>query len=151
LAYLVDGLIVGIPIAVLFIVWTVLTIGAAFADGSSSSPTDGPWFGIGFGLLLLAAVLYDVLFLRFRGATPGKMLLGIRVRLLDRPGRLPWGTIVVRLLVQFGVPGLLAVVPVVGTFLRSVFQLLDGLWPLWDGRRQALHDKAARTVVVLTR
>ena len=25
---------------------------------------------------------------------------------------------------------------------------LDMLWPLWDPARQALHDKAARTVVV---
>lgn len=26
--------------------------------------------------------------------------------------------------------------------------ILDGLWPLWDSRRQALHDKVVRTIVV---
>jgi uncharacterized RDD family membrane protein YckC len=26
--------------------------------------------------------------------------------------------------------------------------LVDFLWPLWDTKRQSLHDKAARTVVV---
>jgi uncharacterized RDD family membrane protein YckC len=26
--------------------------------------------------------------------------------------------------------------------------LLDGLWPLWDDKRQALHDKVAKTQVV---
>jgi uncharacterized RDD family membrane protein YckC len=26
--------------------------------------------------------------------------------------------------------------------------LFDLAWPLWDNRRQSLHDKAARTVVV---
>jgi uncharacterized RDD family membrane protein YckC len=33
----------------------------------------------------------------------------------------------------------------------ALFVLLDGLWPLWDGRRQALHDKAAGTNVVRRR
>ena len=38
--------------------------------------------------------------------------------------------------------------------LRSVILVgasgffIDLLWPLWDKKRQALHDKAARTVVV---
>jgi len=43
-----------------------------------------------------------------------------------------------------------AVVPLVG-LLGWVYSLLDDLWPLWDGQRQALHDKAARTNVVRTR
>ena len=29
-----------------------------------------------------------------------------------------------------------------------VFFLVDNLWLVWDPRRQALHDKAARTLVV---
>jgi uncharacterized RDD family membrane protein YckC len=38
-----------------------------------------------------------------------------------------------------------SLVPVVGGF----FRLLDGLWPLWDKPyRQALHDKAMKTIVV---
>jgi hypothetical protein len=46
--------------------------------------------------------------------------------------------------------GLVSVVPLVG-LLGSAYSLLDDLWPLWDGRRQALHDKVARTNVVRTR
>ena len=34
-------------------------------------------------------------------------------------------------------------------FLGSLFTILDSLWPLWDERRQALHDKAGATNVVL--
>jgi uncharacterized RDD family membrane protein YckC len=30
----------------------------------------------------------------------------------------------------------------------GVLPLLDGLWPLWDARRQTWHDKAAGSVVV---
>ena len=29
--------------------------------------------------------------------------------------------------------------------------LLAALWPLWDDKRQALHDKLAKTQVVRTR
>jgi uncharacterized RDD family membrane protein YckC len=42
---------------------------------------------------------------------------------------------------------LLGLLPLVGA-LTSVYWLLDNLWPLWDGKRQALHDKVARTNVV---
>ena len=30
----------------------------------------------------------------------------------------------------------------------SVLTLIDYLWPLWDDKRQALHDKVAKTQVV---
>ena len=33
----------------------------------------------------------------------------------------------------------------------SWFPYLDNLYPLWDRRRQAIHDKAAKTNVVLDR
>ena len=36
-----------------------------------------------------------------------------------------------------------------GYAVALLLQLLNVLWPLWDGRRQALHDKAAGTVVVV--
>ncbi|HEX6246566.1 MAG TPA: RDD family protein [Nocardioidaceae bacterium] len=97
----------------------------------------------------LAWTLYTSLMLRFKGATLGKMALGIAVRLREQPGQLPWSTVLVRALVQFGV-SLAAVVPVL-YFALSWFPLLDSLWPLWDKKRQALHDKAAATNVVRVR
>jgi uncharacterized RDD family membrane protein YckC len=41
------------------------------------------------------------------------------------------------------VVGLFQIIPFFG-----LFTLLDGLWPLWDRARQALHDKIAGSVVV---
>jgi uncharacterized RDD family membrane protein YckC len=35
------------------------------------------------------------------------------------------------------------------TLLTGSYWLLDNLWPLWDRKRQALHDKAAGTNVVM--
>jgi uncharacterized RDD family membrane protein YckC len=98
---------------------------------------------------VLVWALYSSLMLRGKGATLGKMVAGIQVRLRDQPGQLPWSAIFARVFVQFGV-GLTAVVPLVNLAL-SWFPLLDSLWPLWDKKRQALHDKAARTNVVRVR
>ncbi|MGD9961121.1 RDD family protein [Nocardioides sp.] len=94
----------------------------------------------------LVSLLYHGGFLAWRAATPGKMMLGLQVRLRERPGPLPWGTILVRWTGQFGV-GVLGFLPVVG-LVAYLYPWLDGLWPLWDGKRQALHDKLARTNVV---
>ncbi len=52
------------------------------------------------------AVAYFVLFLRWKGATPGKLICGLRVRLRERPGRLPWSTIAIRVGVQSVLPWL---------------------------------------------
>ena len=72
------------------------------------------------------------------GQTLGKMALGIRVRDAATGG--PVGPSKAAL--RYIVPALLAFV----TF--GLVWLLDGLWPLWDRRRQALHDKLAGSVVV---
>jgi uncharacterized RDD family membrane protein YckC len=108
----------------------------------------GPLVGITVIAVLVGAV-YHVGFLRWRGATPGKMVLGLQVRLRDQPGPLPWGVVLRRWLAQFG-PNLLGLIPLVGTF-SGLYGLLDGLWPLWDDKRQALHDKWAGTNVVRRR
>ncbi|CAA9364871.1 MAG: hypothetical protein AVDCRST_MAG47-489 [uncultured Nocardioidaceae bacterium] len=93
--------------------------------------------------------LYTALMLRFKGATVGKMALGLGVRLRDRPGRLPWSSIAARVLTQHGYM-LTGVFPWVYLALFW-YPWLDCLWAAGDGKRQALHDKAARTNVVRTR
>jgi uncharacterized RDD family membrane protein YckC len=100
---------------------------------------------VGLGL----SFVYHVGFLMWRQATPGKLMTGLRVRLRETPGPMSLGTVVVRWLGQFGV-GVLGLVPVVGT-LTSLYNLLDALWPLWDGNKQAIHDKLAKTNVVRVR
>jgi uncharacterized RDD family membrane protein YckC len=105
----------------------------------------GPMAGIG-AVTLAVKLLYGAGFLKAFAATPGKMVVGLEVRLSERPGPLSWGTVLVRWLVQ-NLGSLIGLVPVVGV-IGSVFWFLNYLWPTWDGRRQALHDKAARTNVV---
>jgi uncharacterized RDD family membrane protein YckC len=86
---------------------------------------------------LLIAAGYEVFFLNRSGATPGKKLVGISVRLRDRAGPMPMKTILGRSLCYFGFQ------------LISFVSLLDVLWPLWDNKKQAIHDKIAATNVVV--
>jgi uncharacterized RDD family membrane protein YckC len=94
----------------------------------------------------VASMIYGGVMLRLKGATLGKLALGISVRLRERPGQLPWSAILTRQLVQHGVM-LTAVLPLL-YLCASWFVYLDDLYPLLDKNRQALHDKAARTNVV---
>jgi uncharacterized RDD family membrane protein YckC len=67
----------------------------------------------------------------------------MKLRVVDSTGNIPpMGTLLIRLLVQVG----MSFVP----FLSIFLVLLDVLWPLWDEKKQTLHDKAAGTFVVKT-
>jgi uncharacterized RDD family membrane protein YckC len=70
----------------------------------------------------------------------------LRVRLRERPGPMPIATVLLRWLGQFGV-GLIGWIPLIGS-IASLYALIDDLWPLWDDKKQALHDKIAKTNVV---
>ena len=107
----------------------------------------------------ILTLLYWAFFLRWKGATPGKLMLGMRIRLRDQPGPLPWSSIVLRMALQFGVTWAVfylafasgsAVIYFVSMLVVFVM-LLDPLWATWDSRRQTLHDKLARTNVVKRR
>ena len=96
---------------------------------------------------LVVAVVYDVGFLVWRAATPGKMLLGTIVRPVDAPGPVDVVTALKRQAISV-LTFFMALVPLLGAF-ATVLNVLDPAWLLWDPKRQALHDKVADTVVVL--
>ncbi len=108
----------------------------------------GPMLAVNVVILVVISV-YNVAFLKWRAATPGKLIVGLRVRLRETPGPLGWGTIVKRWLGQFGCL-LVWVLPVIGS-IAPVYFVLDSLWPLWDPKKQAVHDKVAATNVVRVR
>ncbi|WP_350226953.1 hypothetical protein [Barrientosiimonas endolithica] len=39
-------------------------------------------------------------------------------------------------------------IPAIGG-LATIFTLVDGLWPLGDSRKQAIHDKVGKSLVVV--
>jgi uncharacterized RDD family membrane protein YckC len=103
---------------------------------------------LAFGLVSAAIAFgYAVFFLSRTGATPGKAAVGISVRLRDRPGVLSVGDAARRTALQAAL-SLLGNIPLLGN-LFSLVALVDLLWPAWDDKRQALHDKIGRTNVVV--
>jgi uncharacterized RDD family membrane protein YckC len=97
---------------------------------------------VAFYLAVSAVVsaVYTVVQLRFWGATVAKRLFGLRVRPWSGDLPLSWGQALGRWVTGEGV-----------AFVFSLYPLLDYLWPAWDPRRQALHDKLPGTVVVRSR
>ena len=101
-------------------------------------------------LILLAVTfglhtLYLAAFVRWRGATPGKMIVGLRVVPVDQgrsQEKLSWSVVVIRA-VCWTAPNLYA--------LLLVLRIADIVLPLTNPRRQALHDLAVKTQVVRIR
>jgi len=101
-------------------------------------------------LILLAVTfglhtLYLVAFVRWRSATPGKMIVGLRVVPVDQgrsTEKLSWSAVVFRALC-WTLPNTYA--------LLIVVRIADVVLPLTNPRRQALHDLVARTQVIRTR
>lgn len=98
---------------------------------------------------LIVGLVYEIAFLVWRSATPGKMLLGTVVRPVKALGRISAAVALRRQAITIAT-SLLGLNALLG-LLGFVLSVLDPAWLLWDPRRQALHDKVADTVVVLKR
>ncbi|MGO1972994.1 MAG: RDD family protein [Propionibacteriaceae bacterium] len=98
--------------------------------------------------LIGAAVgmVFHVLFLHMKQATPGKLALGLRVVPVDQGQAQEKALSIRQVLVRAAIWVLPAKIS-----CGAIFQLLDGLFPLWQPKRQALHDLAAKTQVVKIR
>ena len=111
--------------------------GAHGAVGRVFSQTTAPYLIVLVPTIILAVVYYWLL-TGYWGTTIGKRSVGTWVVSAENGGS------------KIGLPRsfLRAVIFVVGGEVMPLFFLVDNLWLLWDPRRQTLHDKAARTLVV---
>jgi len=136
--YLIDSLLVGAGMAVLYFV-----VGGMFAAMAGAG--GGPEVARGmccmmivlFPLASLLVGIYNRVYLvAQRGSSIGQGIM--KLKTVDGNGNLlTMGTAAIRLLAQVA----LSFVPFVGP-------LLDLLWPLWDDKRQTLHDKAVGSYVL---
>jgi uncharacterized RDD family membrane protein YckC len=133
-ATLIDGLIIGTAGAV------IASIVARSADASEDATT-----GIAAALgLLLGAMYYGLLMSRpgeRNGQTWGKQATEIRVVRTDGQPITFAFALVRELLVKTVLFGYVAVLTL------YVVTLLNYLWPLWDERNRALHDRIVSTLV----
>ncbi|WP_049571522.1 RDD family protein [Streptomyces sp. SBT349] len=130
-ARIVDALIIGVPLTLLL--WPVMGAYEVNDDGGASYVQQA--------IVLIVYFVYEGLMLSARGQTLGKMLLRIRVAVLEN-GSVPRGNPAWARAAVYSLPQLL---PCVG----FLFWLVNVLFCTWDRPyRQCLHDKAAGTVVV---
>jgi uncharacterized RDD family membrane protein YckC len=144
-----DLVLVGIPVtfAAVFIIVVLAPIsGTAALFAAFALPL---WF-------LLLPCYHALMEAGKRGQTLGKRAVRIAVRraeTFERVGyRRSFTRAIAFLLIWVG-PPLLPTLPSAAHLLSwplGWLPLLDALWPLWDERKQALHDKVAGTVVVRT-
>jgi len=93
-----------------------------------------------FHLCNKVVIIYNKIYLvGTRGASIGQGVMKLKV--VDAAGEsVSMGKAALRQIAAVGI----SLTPVLGT----IAQIVDGLWPLWDGKRQTLHDKAADAFVV---
>jgi uncharacterized RDD family membrane protein YckC len=136
IGYIIDSVLVGLVMGVL---WAIM--GGLFA-AMSGLGHDSMAGGVCCVMIVLFPVstllvgIYNRGYLvSQRGASIGQGVMKLKV--IDANGNLlTFGTAMIRLLAQIG----LGLIPL-GT-------VLDLLWPLWDDKRQTLHDKAVNSYVI---
>ncbi|MBB6566437.1 RDD family protein [Kribbella sandramycini] len=163
-AYIIDSILSGL-IALVFsgyFVWKFLQWAMDFyrplfeeaaRGGNPVAPTTLPaeaykWIIPASLISLAVQFAYQYFFLTKAGATPGKMLLSIAVRQRGSRGYLPPAVAAKRVGFYLGV-NVVSAIPLLGQLVFIII-LLDWFWPLWDDKKQALHDKWPGTQVVRT-
>ncbi len=139
-ARVIDSFVLGMPLLILA---AVLIPTLARAKGGASNPAFAAFatFSLTFFLIyFLAVICYEVVLLKYRGATLGKMACGLKVVRSDG-GSLGWG-------VSFGRFVMWNVVTSGIPYLNFVLMLISGIVAGTDGEKRALHDRVCDTRVV---
>jgi len=161
-AYVIDSLVLGLASLLLGLPFLVTLIrvyvdqfGRAMDAARAGAPVPsvtaiyddalGPLVGL-LAVSLVATVVYHGVFLRWRGATPGKLAVGLQVKPWEGRKQLSSGAIARRLLAQYWVIPL-QLVPHIGSFI-GLWTLVDNLCALGHPQRRTLHDRFAGTVVI---
>jgi uncharacterized RDD family membrane protein YckC len=139
-ARMIDGIVLGVP---LLIIAALLIPNLMRTQGPTSNPAVAAFAAFTVTLFLvyfLVLICYEVLFLRYRGATPGKMACRLKVVRSDGSS-LGWGASIGRFVmwnvVTSGIP-----------YLNFILMLISGIMTGTDGEKRALHDRVCDTRVV---
>jgi uncharacterized RDD family membrane protein YckC len=149
-ARIIDFCVIGIPVALLFVFVTVGALAGAPVDPVTGdlvlSDQDTAQLVIGLLLATIATVvvsiLYEVWMTAVKGATLGKMVMGLKVVDIDTGELIGWGRSFVRW-----------VIPTIGNVVCGFGGLIVYLSAFFDSAKanRGWHDLAARDVVIDTR
>ena len=136
LAFLIDGIIL---FAIIWVFQRLLELG--FGLGWMDRSVDplvpdvavsGAYWVLGLLITLFVIIVYLAGFWRWRGQTPGKMVMRVKITRIDG-SNIGWGAVIVRLL---------------GYVPSSLLVGIGFFWIGFDIHRQGLHDKIADTYVI---
>ncbi len=136
-AFLIDAIIL-LPIIWVFNGLLSLGFGLGWMGGNVDplmprGAVSGVFYLLGILIPFLIILAYLFGFWGWRGQTPGKMAL--RLKITERDGSdIDWGTAITRLL---------------GYILSFLIVLIGYIWIGFDTNRQGLHDKIADTYVII--
>ena len=138
-AYLVDSLILWLIYSIIALGFWVPTLepGTLFihlafngyGDAFTTSTAASPFWGL---MALVVGIAYFAGFWQWRGQTPGKMALGIKIIHTDGSS-LNWGWAALRYL---------------GYIVSAMVLYIGFILIAFDSRKQGLHDKIADTYVI---
>ncbi len=131
-AYLVDSVILSLPMLIAVGIMIPLTLQSAQA-GTEPGPLVFLLPSLGGAVMFLLSILYPIFFWTRRGATPGKMLFRLVVEMEDGKTPLKIGPAVIRL---------------VGYFINSFTFGIGFLLIAFSEDKRGLHDRLADTRVV---
>ena len=113
------------------------------AAGIGAGNDDAAGIGVLLAVYLIAPLYAPIVMSRWEGQTVGHKVVGTRI--VTRAGApVTGGKAFVR---EFLTKNVL-VEGIGGLFTLGILPLLNYLWPLWDDRNEALHDKMCDTRVV---
>ena len=141
-AIFVDMIVIGSAFGVVIVLLAIVAPHHPTTPPPPSKPTPHAdvWVGLvslWIGGALLTSIYYGAMNGSRRGQTVGKLALSIAVRNARTGERIGFW----RAYFRYFVTALFAIA-------FYVPFILDCLWPLWDRRRQALHDKVVHSIVV---
>jgi uncharacterized RDD family membrane protein YckC len=138
-ARIIDSLVLGAPVLILIVVVlpSLLRTRSEPTNPSAAVAAFGLTF---FALIFLATIAYEVLLLRYYGATVGKMACGLKVVRPDGRG-LGWG-------VSFGRFFMWNVVTSSIPYLNFILLLVSSIMAGVDEEKRALHDRVCDTRVI---
>jgi uncharacterized RDD family membrane protein YckC len=137
-ARMFDGLVLGVPMLILAaVVMPSLIRGAQSQAPNAMVASFVLTFFLGYFLILIC---YEVLMLKYRGGTLGKMVCGIKVVRADGSG-LGWG-------VSFGRFFMWNVVTSGIPYINFIVMLISSIMAGTDAEKRALHDRVCGTRVI---
>ena len=135
-AYILDGIIIGIVVSVIVFIGAAVLFAGATMDGNrivSVSTGAAIVATIIFVIAGLIGLLYFPFFWARGGQTPGMRPFGLRVVRDSDGGSIGWGTAILRL---------------IGLWIAGAVFYLGYIWIFVDKRRRGWQDLIAGTIVV---